>query len=538
MDPFATLPEELILQILTSCDSMEAAMPLVQSSPSLYRLHPRRCQFLVRAFVKKNLPRPDLVQDALAIVHFPSATPSRHLQGPERSPNAPRPNRNQLVNAHLRLWAAGKFPDPTLPGNIDEGVIRSLEYVSQGMWQFVDDYLSKATSGDLQAAYQRVPDLGIKNRVAGSPGNSTLSAVYCEKDPLAHTFSRDSLTHDQQCSIIKAFLHYELLCCVYGPKGSDLRRDGWRQDSEPFRDLTPRGAGVGRDFPLRMWDWGLLNRFKQSDDQDNWMMRQMVAGVREYVSMTWATMRASCLSYDSIESPDQVRALTLTSHHQPGTKGTDECHYAPCPLRQRHPEPCETYISSNTFWEFVRAHGSTGWHKMTVSLLSSAGFRCLSGVLAKGPQERAEFFDAFDESVVWSPPSVDRVRPVITGPAPMGLMSPSSWHGNPLQRLRRQRAWLLWSEDEERPGPRVPTASEFDAICGPCPEDEGGSWDGDSLDEYIAHSRGDQTFEVLSFLASGTPNQKIEKDESGGDLCWRVTDLDHQGVDYVGESLI
>ncbi|KAI9898874.1 hypothetical protein N3K66_005335 [Trichothecium roseum] len=538
MDPFAELPEELILQILTSCDSMEAAMPLVQASPSLYRLHPSRYQYLVKAFVKKNLPRPDLVQDALAIVHFPSTTPSPHLQGPEHPSNAPRRDRNQLVNAHLRRWAAGKFPDPTLPGNVDEGVLRSLEYVSQGMWQFVDDYLSKATSGDLQAAYQRVPDLGIKNRVAGSIGSRTLSAVYCEKDPLGHTFSRDSLTHDQQCSIIKAFLHYELLCCVYGPKGSDLRRDSWRQDSEPCWDLTPRDAVVERNVPLRMWDWGLLNRFKQSDDHGNRVMRRMVIGVREYVSMTWATMRASCLSHDSIESPDQVRARTLTSHHQAGTKGTDECHYAPCPLRKRDPEPDNSFVSRHPFWELVRAHGSTDWHKMTVSLLSSAGFRCLSGVLAKGPQERAKFFDAFDESVGWSPPNVDRVRPVITAAAPMGLMSPSSWHGNPLQRVRRQRAWLLWSEDEERPGPRVPTASEFNAICGPCPENEGASWDSDSLDEHIAHSRGNQTFELLSFLTPGSPNQKIEKDKSGGDLCWKVTNLDCQGTAYIGESLI
>lgn len=258
MDPFSLLPPELRLIILTSMHTYEEAVSATRASPALLHVFRATEGAVIKGYVKYNLPA-SLLQDALAIIHFP-----RSQASPEE--------RVALVDAHLQNWGAKKLPDPCAHHTLDISTMLELNGLCRKLWLYIKDYLSKATSPYLFQAYRFLPNWS-HDRLLGNPVQQQLGAT---KD--LHAFDMESLSSTQRRQILQAFLRYEVICKIYGPVAS-----------EPgLADSAPNPANPAEQF-FRSWNWRILAHYEKAESDETGLVCSIVfVSTFSYYTKLWS----------------------------------------------------------------------------------------------------------------------------------------------------------------------------------------------------------------------------------------------------------
>ncbi|PHH79474.1 hypothetical protein CDD80_4701 [Ophiocordyceps camponoti-rufipedis] len=211
MDHFPRLPSEISLAILESAETWQDMVKMSHESSTLFRYRMTFTSHLNAFYLAKKLLRvftPDLVQDAMGILHFPEES------GDEES-------HKEDVDEHLRKWAAKTLPDPIR--DRDVGEMKRLERLFKQLRRYMDDYLSKATETKVHPrfAYAHLPvwanaDLHrayMKPRlVCPRPTDKDImSAPFRPKGPACFKI----LSSTEKYRFLRSFLRLELYSKLY-----------------------------------------------------------------------------------------------------------------------------------------------------------------------------------------------------------------------------------------------------------------------------------------------------------------------------------
>lgn len=456
MDPFNNLSPAILREILIHLPDRQDVVSFNHASPALYRQQAMLQVFAEKCDSKRYLHDSSLVQDAMAVLLFPTSTPTIHPSG-----------RIAAIDTHLQTWGAKQFPDPFLGADIPS--MRALDSLYQKICLYVKDYLSKATSGYLPWAYRRLPAWSHPDFAQGS--NQRLlrtSPDLCNAD-----FDTDLLTLDEHRQIFRAFLRYELLCKIYGPvsrrelaadpEACDLTCLNSNRTSDAYDDHD------GDDEPhhrpgsrFQHWDWAILSSYENTAPFLPDL--QLLACVREYVLTLYGALIASEVHANL---PRLLEGSTRYPHLE----------YAPEVGEDEFPDDG---IAAD--WDDA---GEQGWSQPLVSILACAGFDVLTGVLASGSSRfRRLVHDLMVDEYGPRPLTEDDEY----GHQPLTEDAVDVfWHRSSrtcedccgeLMRLYRQRAWALFDDDRLYPGGwGLPTADEFREACSDRGYCAGGDWD-------------------------------------------------------------
>jgi hypothetical protein len=415
MDPFETLPTELLSLIFQFLSGAEGSRAFSHASPVMLRKFDQLNISMSLKYISKYMDD-DIIQDALAIIHFPRASNAmQESTGRERF---------DVVDQHLRLWGRKGLSDPTKDRSFHMRSMKQLETLCRHLWLYIDDFLSKATSDYLPRAYRRLP--------RWSPRSISLLQARLKRD--VSYFDRRLLDRNQIRQITKAFLRYELLCLIYGPLETDKLNFDFYQEQQQFEDkFGDRGKDdyhyVEHD-PFRHWDWRILDKYeyKRAELVDS----QLLPCVREYVITLYGAYFAVCKPLPN----------THTSH--------PEFENAPGYHQQEFPA-CEI-------------EGEVHDSERLISLVASAGFDVLTSVLTRG---WTIYTLKYEMSIV--PPRSDATNIDVPPDGPSKAKG-SFWHPNSFIRLYRQRAWPLFREKGRARGPNLPSERKYSQLFGPKPE--------------------------------------------------------------------
>lgn len=196
MDPFATIPAEIRLEILFRLDNSEQVRWFSYASPTIFQQRRISAGVLSRHFRCKDLTN-DLVQDAMAIILFPTRSdPPNYRREIGLNPDEIK---------HLEIWSKKQLPNPLETGDPD--LMKILDSLITQITLYMEDYLSKATSACMSRAYSKLPDWAHSSWVQHSP----------ESEPMNSINFRD-LTVKERSRLMKAFLRHEILCKMYHPR--------------------------------------------------------------------------------------------------------------------------------------------------------------------------------------------------------------------------------------------------------------------------------------------------------------------------------
>ena len=209
MDPFQKCPSEIRLEIILQLHTRRDLVALTRTSPVMLRQRQTSKFSILGNYVERDLGNGSLVQDAMAVILFPTTTE----EGQSGSNND---ERTAMIDRHLQQWASNKLPDPFRPADIP--TIYVLHSLCRRISLYAEDYLSKATSRYLPWAYRQLPKFAHGDHHA--PWDFA-EAEGCKPSPSRlvneGVFDMDVLTDDERRKISQAFLRYEILCKVYGP---------------------------------------------------------------------------------------------------------------------------------------------------------------------------------------------------------------------------------------------------------------------------------------------------------------------------------
>lgn len=409
MDPFSKLPCQIHLIILGSLSSLREVKALSRASPVMSQQFQAMKCIIGASYVRRTLDD-SLIQDAVAIITFPRA--------PDKLDQEEHYAR---VCTHLRIWGGKRLEDPTRPETFDESMIIQLEKLCSWIWRYIDDYLSKATSDFLPRAYSRMPTWSLLAQA------KTQRTVQHE----AQHFDRSVLTREQRHQILKAFLRYELLCRIYGPRGNDLNavkknRNGWGNspDADLPGPLYGNGKHVRQGDVFRFWDWALLNRFEGTSITAPEL--QLLPCVREYIQTLYEQLISEMFRFDAPSA-----SATAT--------------------RPEFEIACANYDIGHLF----RKRGQI------VSLMTSAGLDFLTKILTLGTEDPILTSHALVREIEKDSPCANftNINSPIHGP--VSFETPP-FYASSFVRLYRQRAWPLFGES--RIGPPLPTEEEYGQV--------------------------------------------------------------------------
>lgn len=263
MDRFHGLPSELRLEVLLNADNPDDAKMLGHSSPAMLDEYHASRGVLSRHFLEKDLAG-DLIQDALAILRFPTAAAdvSTSLES--------RGRLSEQVHEHMEQWTHREFRSPF--ETRDDAEILKLETLFRRTKQYMDDYLSKATASFLPLAYLRLPDWSHESFAWEAP--QRLFNGQPRSD--IHFYS---LNINERRRLLQAFLRYEIMCRVYHPL------------PEPYSAFL--GTGSGTVIPaveFSRWDWHLTHR--NDDDICHTYEIHLMQSVHEYYRCLYGALAA------------------------------------------------------------------------------------------------------------------------------------------------------------------------------------------------------------------------------------------------------
>lgn len=234
MDCFESLPNELQLEIFKRLNNSAEAKSLAYASPTMYRQFRYSANYLKKHLVTKDLCG-DLLQDALAVILFPT-----------RDPQAPGTELEwkQIRHFHLMSWGAKELPNPLREDNPE--MINILSSLTKRLLLFMEDYLVKATSPRMSRAYLRIPQWAHPSL--------RLGLHFDRASRSCNSVRLWSLTPEEFKRLMQAFLRYELLCKIYRPcPAKRVDRDGLTElGEETFSTL----------LRLETWNWELLQSYE------------------------------------------------------------------------------------------------------------------------------------------------------------------------------------------------------------------------------------------------------------------------------------
>jgi hypothetical protein len=447
MDPFSKLPIELRLDILDYSSTFSDIAAAARASPALNCAYMSAKSSYCRSFIQKNLPG-ELLQDALAIVHFPRGKLSNEF------------SYASLIDVHLRAWRSKMFADPCAEETLDYDVMESLNVLYDRLWLYIKDYLSKATSEFLPFASRLMPSWA--HPCYARPPSFPPEHVEAAK---LRVFDMDSLSEERRCLIFRAFLHYELLCQIYGPASetpTPCHRSRLARPKPPMLIAPPPPARNIARATFMSWDYGLLRRYSAQGREV--ASRAALLCVREYIITVYGAMIHHPLPGNQI-----LRQVLRYGRPAANPSLTHECiNWAAhseiriCEHVGVEPTPRQRML--------LRMDGiqkrmcvkqpkfmfssSSEWSKMLPNFLASAGFDLLSSTLANSPCDFRVFIAyLFNEFVAKPPPRniEDTELSVLGRPPDTEYLR---WTPGSLIRLYLQRAWMLLDPDQ-RPGPRL-----------------------------------------------------------------------------------
>lgn len=439
--------------------------------------------------IRTRLMSGTLLQDALAIVKFPQmndvAKDQQSLQQQQQ-----QQQHIAHVNAHLSAWGAKK-----LPVNFDVATMKQIDSLFYQIWLYSEDYLRKATSTYLPDAYSHIPCW------AHADFQSEASRLF----RLNHytNFRLDDLS-DATCQrLLQAFLRYELLCKVYGHHAPVEDQAMEIHTEQPLQARPEFANSVTAGHSFQVWDWRLLARYEdQHLNGTNEADIRLLCCVREYVVTLYGALFAQQMQ--RIDEPSKMHGnWEKYPHFEPAP-----CHEAPRPYA----------TNPNCSWgklEFMKRaeallalrrrdwdEANFLWCDVVISVMSSVGFTLLTKTLTSTEGEFHNTLWALCHEFCQSPPQID----AISVHRPKNADSPYyRWYPNAFDRLHRQRAWALFSEDggsDRRPGPPLPTPEEFRENCGrPSSLEPWLEWEiegSEAPNEYIAHGKGVMMYHSLA----------------------------------------
>lgn len=459
MDPFNKFSPALRLHLLSVSDSRDA-IRLSHASPALFELRYRFQSSFHRHFIVHTLDE-DLIQDALAIIHFP-----RLGQGAFDS----EAQRKSAVKAHLQVWGDKAFANPLKGAGRNTVQARQLKALLGKLWLYIKDYLSKATSQCLPHAYLELPSFSHDD-FTESERQFTLSMSAGAASP----FDLHLLTPDEQRRILHAFLRYEILCKIYSPLGHGKESRFTSTAKRIIVDDAEEGYEHNTFNPFRYWDWRLLEEYEKRKQGDS--DRRLLSCVREYVVTVYGALIAE---QGNVPIPDAQELGEFENAPRHGMRRVSDY---------------------DSLWgdENRKRAGEIDWSDGVVSLMATAGFDLLTSTLNSSGDDFRQFTFALSNETQRRPPHVNVTNVDIQIGAP-SRKDQASWYANDFVRLHRQRAWALL-EGPRQALVRLPTEEEYCDIYGVEPGGE--KKDGWVLNEprarneFICHGRGFGTYPSL-----------------------------------------
>ncbi|KAI3339014.1 hypothetical protein F4824DRAFT_457857 [Ustulina deusta] len=192
----------------------------------------------------------DMVQDAMAIILFPTQHTAGVFSGP--------------LCHHYRSWEAQTLPNPLRRPDDEyddtpsDHLVRLYRLHSR-LLLFIEDYLTKATATDPSREYFGLSPLSLYSQYLTYMGH-----------PLSPRFSAANLTGPERQRLFRAFLRYELLCkmCCSDNLG----------DSSWYYELSSLWKYKGQTFQL--------------------VEAEAIACVQSYVESLHKAIAIQCESYD------------------------------------------------------------------------------------------------------------------------------------------------------------------------------------------------------------------------------------------------
>jgi hypothetical protein len=442
MDPFNELPVDILLEIFESMDDFKDVFTFAQTSSALQRL----CRDLSISpylrHVKRLLPG-DLLQDALAIMHFPSI---RQLKDGDR---------RDLIDAHLRAWGDRTLRISYATSSLDLDHIFQLLRLHQRLWSFIRDYLNKATSCFLPCAYRHFP------KWAHTSFASSVVLLRDRPPTGINSFDDCAIQETTRRHLLQAFLQYEMLCKVYLDI-DDSQEAETSSDLQFFTGTTGKDAStsdnqsVNRDL-FSSWDWDCLQGYRKHklDIVGPWSL----ACVREYVTTLYDGMIADHIYWtpfkEEWEDGEEGEIYSLEEFQlNPGWRLLS----GDCNERSfggwGKLQPLEAIISAL----------DEDWVHMVPNVLASAGFDLLSNILERGQEHFVRLLFRLCRSFCVRLPHRDLVSSRFPFPRP-AAEDGDVWRASYAVRLFRQRAWVFLELDERR-GPPIDEPLTYRCIAG------------------------------------------------------------------------
>lgn len=406
MDPFAKLPAELQLKILQSFSDIKEALRGSFASPSLFRQRRASVTQFVSGYTTIETDV-RLVQDALAIIHFPKRTKgsrSKHIT---------------KVSSHLRAWGKGELPNPMLVKHLRLEAVRELDGLFSVIRLYVEDYLGKAASAYMPRAYRQLPVWSHKSHFIRK------SQHFLQAENDKH-FRIASLSLNQRRTIFRAFLHYELLCKIYGPV------------SKAFNEAHNIVSGQNRQFTD--WDWNILENFQAQENSER-ENRDLIRAVREYVLTLHGALLADQV-YARLPEVGEQYVLREVSHETVNMTVFMRTTY---------------WNSMKTFWHSLQyfagttgeQHAPPGLADEALSLMASCGFDLLTSIFNSKDADYRYFLDRLRALVQVTEPSTTTIGhevPAFTDGGTAHKFGSSNGSAG-LVHVYRQRACLLLGND-------------------------------------------------------------------------------------------
>ncbi|EEU44108.1 uncharacterized protein NECHADRAFT_25455, partial [Fusarium vanettenii 77-13-4] len=206
MDPFILLSLETRARILILLRSEDDMGRLCQASPVMLEHFLHYKAFISREQLSTDLDN-DLLQDAMAIVHFPTTR------------GVPHDEYETAVTLHMANWSRRQFTNPLVTE--DSRDLVKLGGLFRRLHKYMSDYMAKATSSSIPRAYLCLDNV--------SKGRS--QSRYTHKP-----FNLNSLNYDEKKRLLQTFLRYELFYKVEHPR---VKAEGF---TERTRFLAVKGG--------------------------------------------------------------------------------------------------------------------------------------------------------------------------------------------------------------------------------------------------------------------------------------------------------
>ncbi|KAK6835938.1 hypothetical protein PG987_006433 [Apiospora arundinis] len=245
MDPFQNLPAELRVMILAHIRSKR----IIQASPTMLRQYMESKVSIASKWLASDLDE-EMVQDAMAIIHFPSPHSTSHFSS--RSRYALIDWTGKKMSSSIRLpslhidshfsnrdhhvlidWVAKRLPNPLRsPFRLQDNqlIIQKLEKLHGRLLLFIEDYITKATAPYPPREYTCLPTL-----------SQTQTWLTFQGQPVSPRFDASELTGPERTRLLKAFLRHHLISLVH-------QAQAWEYDQGYPEELYQYGSQKFQSF--------------------------------------------------------------------------------------------------------------------------------------------------------------------------------------------------------------------------------------------------------------------------------------------------